>query len=935
MKATWSAMRKIIAPIMFVALAATGMTVGVSTAAHADAAVAVPTVLNYSDGDALDATGTFDSWNTWSGPVSSVGIDTAPTPNGGNALKFVKGPEGYSGFSVSNGHGLVTDATHSKITFDVYNAQSSDRNVLVKLQVGGDQNGVTKFVNAVPGWSTVTADFASGPYQASTWTPATKAYNHLILMPGFGYGSAGQADGGDIFYIDNIIFNDEVYTAPSPSPTATSTAAPAPTVASIKLDSADLGPSAVYSKGNDWWEGEGNGSRNIVKYLPAGGTWTFHYTVKDTAGNAVSGAQVTLASSGDADAATTGDRTKTTDADGKVTFTFTNATSNSNAEWPRQNSNVWSLSETATVAFEFIPYISGSDRHTECYDAGNATACNRDRLWGHVVSTATYSVPAKTTIRLVEGTTVGMSDKSSWWTDSPSNRSMVKFVTAENKLVLRYQVAEGGTPVGAGRTITLAKSIISNGADFSGSLTATTNASGIATFVLTNTNTSGENRPTAPSTMNYWDNSRNPGTATEVQFSPSVSPLNTAVANYDRVWVHVVNKPSSQGVPAAPYQVTAQRSGTKQITVKWNAATEDGAANTGYEVTLTPTTGAAVVATASASATSLAVNVPSVTGYTASVKAINSAGKGAATAASGKVAPSSVAPRVPNAPTMPAAPTKGVDALWIPFIPSTVDSGATEAAYQYSLDGGLTWFDATYDSATYTDAAEIRAKKGNVLFLYNLETGKSYSVKMRAVNAIGAGAASTTKVTATATAPTKAPTLTTVSYSGTTLTIAYTGIPIASNGGTPLTSYSYSLNGGTDWIKLNASQRAASRVVITGLSASYAPFNVTVKGSNGADSPSATVKTVRTITVAPTFTVTAATGKVVLNITALSATANTSNSPVTKYQYTTNDGATWTDAAAGVTNITASKSTTVSVKVRAVNSVGAGTVSTAKSATAR
>jgi hypothetical protein len=214
MKETWSAMRKIIAPIMFVALATTGMTVAGSTAAHADTANAVPTLINYSDGNALDATDTFDSWNTWSGPVSSVGVDTAPTPNGGNALKFVKGPEGYSGFSVSNNRGLVTDATHPSVTLDVYNAQSSDRNVLVKLQVGGDgDNGVAKFVNAVPGWSTVTADFSTGSMQGGTWTPATKAYNNLVLMPGFGYGSAGQATGGDIFYIDNIIYNDVVKSA--------------------------------------------------------------------------------------------------------------------------------------------------------------------------------------------------------------------------------------------------------------------------------------------------------------------------------------------------------------------------------------------------------------------------------------------------------------------------------------------------------------------------------------------------------------------------------------------------------------------------------------------------------------------------------------------------------------------------------------------------
>ncbi|MBU6347872.1 MAG: fibronectin type III domain-containing protein, partial [Actinomycetales bacterium] len=768
--------------------------------------------------------------------------------------------------------------------------------------------------------------------QGGTWTPATKAYNNLIFFPGFGYGSAGEATPGDIFYLDNIIYNDVVYVAPTPTPTSTASAAP--TVASIKLDAADFGPAGVASVGNGWWS-EGSGSNSVVKYIDAGSTLVLHYTVKDASGTPVSGAQVTLATSGSADSAMSGDRTKTSDADGKVTFTFVNSTANADAENRRTDMNTWSDPDTAQVKFDAVPYISGSDNHDQCYDAGNATACNRDRLWGHVVSTqAPLSNVTKTTIRLVLNDKAGMTDKSGWWTDNPNNRSMVKLITAGNKLVLHYQVAVGGTPVGAGSTVTLAKNIVNDGADFTGSLTATTNSQGIATFVLTNTNTSGENRPVAPSTMNYWDDSRAVGTNTEVQFSPSVSPVTTAIVNYDRVWTHIVNQPSSQGVPAAPYLVTAKRSGSKQITVDWNAATEDGNANTGYEVTLTPKTGAAVVATAAPSATSLAVNVPIVTPYTASVKAINSAGKSAGTSASGAVTPGSLAPKVPNAPTMGTTPIKGIDALWLPFSPSGVDTGATASGFQYSLDGGVNWKDATFDTADYSSDPVAKAQRtGNVLFLYGLTTGTAYSVKMRAVNSVGVGAASVAKATSTAVAPTKAPTLSTVSYSGTTLTIGFAAIPVASNGGSTITGYWYSINGGTTWVKVTSAQLTAGKIIVT--PSTSAPYTVTMRGFNGAYSANATAKTVTTIATAPTFTVVAGTGKVVLTITTLTAAQNTSNSPVTKYQYTKDNGVTWIDTVAGATNITASKGATVSVKVRAVNSVGAGTVSVAKSAIAR
>jgi len=718
----------------------------------------------------------------------------------------------------------------------------------------------------------------------------------------------------------------------SASASASPTAPAGPVVASIKLDSADLGPAGVYSVGNGWWN-EGSGSRSVVKYLAAGGTYTLHYTVLDTTGTAVSGAQVTLATAGDAEGATTGSRTGTTDANGKVTFTFTNATANSAAEYPRSDTSNWSDPELGgTVIWNAIPYISGTSTHTQCYDAGNASTCNRDRLWGHVVSTANYSKPAVTLVRLLASDKTAMTDHSDWYTDNAANRSMVKFVTVGNKMVLRYQVTKGGTPV-AGRTVTLAAQSAGNNASFTGSLTAVTNSNGIATFSLTAVAPNGaENRPVAPSSMNYWDQSHGDvkGTQTEVDFTPSVSALDTPVMNYDRVWAHIVAAPSSQAVPAAPYQVTAQRSAAKKITVNWNAATEDGAANTGYEVTLTPKTGSPVVATAAASATSLEVTVVTVTGYTASVKAINSAGKSAATAASGPVTPGATAPKAPNAPTMGTTPLKGVDALWFPFSPSATDSGATASGFQYSTDGGTTWFDVTYDTASVdASGAPDATRRGNVLFLYNLPSGKSYSVQVRAVNSFGAGAASSAKVAATATAPTGKPVLTTLAYAGTTLSIGFTGIAAAANGGSPITGYEYSLNNGTNWIKVKADEVKANKIVVTGLAASLAPFTVTMRGSNGLNSASAVAKTVSAITVTPKFAVVGGKGKVTLTVTAITATANTSNSAVVKYQYTTNNGSTWSDVTAGSATVIVATKGTVSVKVRAVTSVGAGPASAA------
>jgi hypothetical protein len=886
-----------------------------SASPSASASAAADSAININfDGAADDSMASAFGCNWW----TSINNAKTDANHSGNQLQCSH--EYGGGVRIEKAGRTITNGTFSKVAFDIF--ASGSLNIQVSLL--GSSSAPKVNLSVPDGWSHQVVDFSSATFaDASTWS-ASDTYTRLDIS---------QGDGSNM-WVDNIKANQAI-TSPTPSATPSDST---PVVASIKLDSADLGPAGVYSVGNGWWN-EGSGSRSVVKYLAAGGTYTLHYTVLDTTGTAVSGAQVTLATSGDAEGATTGSRTGTTDASGKVTFTFTNATANSAAEYPRSDTSTWTDPEVGSaVIWNAIPYISGTSKHTQCYDAGNATSCNRDRLWGHVVSTATYSKPALAWVRLLASDKSAMTDKSGWWTDNPANHSMVKLVTVGNKMVLRYQVTKGGTPV-ANRLVTLTKESIANGANFTGTLTATTDSNGIATFTFTAVAPNGaENRPVAPSSMNYWDDSRNQGANTEVHLTPAVAGSDISGIKYDRVWAHIVAAPSSQAVPAAPYQVSAVRSGAKQITVSWNAATEDGAANTGYEVTLTPKSGSPVVATAAASATSLAINLTSAASYTASVKAINSAGKSAATSASSAIAPGAAAPKVLGAPTFGTSPIKGIDALWLPFSPSGTDTGSTATGYQYSIDGGTTWNVATYDTASVLAdgvTPDATRRGSNILFLYGLTAGNSYSVLLRAVNSVGVSAASAAKVTSTATAPTGKPALTTVDYSGTTLTIGFTGISTSGNGGSAITGYRYSLNNGVNWIPVTLKQWQANAIVVTGLAATYAPFVVTMQGTNGAWSASAVAKTVTTVSATPTFTVTAGTGKVTLSITALTATQNTSNSAVTKYQYTTNNGVTWVNAQELVTVIAAAKGTTISVKVRAVNSVGVGTASAAKSATTK
>jgi titin len=89
----------------------------------------------------------------------------------------------------------------------------------------------------------------------------------------------------------------------------------------------------------------------------------------------------------------------------------------------------------------------------------------------------------------------------------------------------------------------------------------------------------------------------------------------------------------------------------------------------------------------------------------------------------------------------------------------------------------------------------------------NYETfdGETVSVKMRAVNAVGNGVASATAKTATtASAPKAAPAITSVTAGTGKVTVKYTAVATANNGGSAVTAYQYSINNGSTWLTAGA-----------------------------------------------------------------------------------------------------------------------------------
>ena len=128
-----------------------------------------------------------------------------------------------------------------------------------------------------------------------------------------------------------------------------------------------------------------------------------------------------------------------------------------------------------------------------------------------------------------------------------------------------------------------------------------------------------------------------------------------------------------------------------------------------------------------------------------------------------------------------------IDLSW----PLVGDGGSPITHYEYSSDGGTTWrstgsTDRSYQ-ATQTSAATPA----------DLENGTAYSWRVRAVNAIGAGAASPA-VSATPQAPTvpDAPTGLTATGGNNQVVLSWTE---PSDNDSPITHYEFSRDGGTTW----------------------------------------------------------------------------------------------------------------------------------------
>ena len=183
-----------------------------------------------------------------------------------------------------------------------------------------------------------------------------------------------------------------------------------------------------------------------------------------------------------------------------------------------------------------------------------------------------------------------------------------------------------------------------------------------------------------------------------------------------------------------------------------------------------------------------------------------------------------------------------------------------------------------------------------------------------------------------------APTIGSITAADGSLSVAYTGS--TSNGGAAITNYEYSIDDGVSWVTPSPASTTSPLVISSLTNGTTYPVKLRARNSAGPGTASTAVNGtpvgVATTPGAPTISAITA-GDTQLSV-AFSAPGSNGGAPITNYDYSIDNGSNWitpspasTTSPLVITGLT--NSTAYPVKIRARNSVGAGTASNGVSGT--
>jgi titin len=370
-------------------------------------------------------------------------------------------------------------------------------------------------------------------------------------------------------------------------------------------------------------------------------------------------------------------------------------------------------------------------------------------------------------------------------------------------------------------------------------------------------------------------------------------------------------------VPGAP-TISSLAVGNGSLTVAFTVGFNGGGAISSYQYRLNGVSW--ITATGTTSPLSIIGLAPG-TAYAVELRAVNSAGAGAASVPANATTPG--APGTPNVSTVVA----GDGSVTVNFTPGAT-GGTPVDHYEYQTATGGGWTDVSSTTSPIT--------------IGGLSNGASVAVSIRAVNAVGAGTASAPVTVTPATVP-GAPAIVGDTVAGSDAHLSAEFTAPASDGGAGVLSYQYSTDGGVTWLDRADGGTTASPVVIAALSSDGSTpltngttYFVELRAVNaiGAGTASDVAQGIATSKPdAPVVTsVTPAPGALSVVFT---SPAN-GGSAITAFQYSVDGGAHWSSTGGLSASFTISSlvdGTAYGVQVRAVNSVGDGPASAAVTGT--
>ena len=322
--------------------------------------------------------------------------------------------------------------------------------------------------------------------------------------------------------------------------------------------------------------------------------------------------------------------------------------------------------------------------------------------------------------------------------------------------------------------------------------------------------------------------------------------------------------------PAAPAEPTAATVLATSFTVNWTAVT--GASS--YRLDVATDSGFTSFVSGFENKT-LSALTDSLSGLTAGttyylrVRAVNDGGTGAnSPTLTVSTAASATAPSISGI-------TAGNGTLSVAFTAGE-SGGKTISNYQYSTDNGSTF------------TAVSPASTNSPILISGLTNGTSYTVQIRALNSDDTTGSASAGVSSTPRTTPGAPTGLIVTPGNTQLAASFTAP--ADNGGSAITNYEYSLNGGTSFTAVSPASTSTS-ITITGLTNGTA-YNVQVRAVNDAGSGAATDSVSGTPRTTPSVTTGASSSIAAYSVTFAGNITNTggNNPSMRGVEYSTNSG---------------------------------------------